>query len=188
MNKKFAENHHYYEPWIRFSIVENPKFLVHIKLIAFGRFPLFEISFTNVLVYFKVSIHHLSCVVLVLGNHYHVYSFLECFILSKPPSEGMKMSELSKPIFLFMWSDLVIQASSVLQGSSSRLMVLSTFGAMFVTFRVVVDADVQEAHEIVLGVRLLIAFSFDLYCQFICYLTIIFWSIAFLALFLCTFH
>ncbi|VVA97217.1 unnamed protein product [Arabis nemorensis] len=66
----------------------------------------------------------------------------------------MQILKLSKPIYLSMWSDLVIQASPVLQGSSFRLMAFSAFGAVFVTLRIAVDAVIQEAHEIVLCVRL----------------------------------
>ncbi|KAH0893889.1 hypothetical protein HID58_056318 [Brassica napus] len=53
------------------------------------------------------------------------------------------------PIFPLVWSELDVQVLLVLQGSSSQLMHISAFGAVFVTFGVTLDVIVQEIYEIV---------------------------------------
>ncbi|CDY15667.1 BnaA07g08380D [Brassica napus] len=53
------------------------------------------------------------------------------------------------PIFPLVWSELDVQVLLVLQGSSSQLMHVSAFGAVFVTFGVTLDVIVQEIYEIV---------------------------------------
>ncbi|ESQ47194.1 hypothetical protein EUTSA_v10028196mg [Eutrema salsugineum] len=68
------------------------------------------------------------------------------------------------PIFPPLLSGLDVQASLVLQDSSSRLMVFSAYDAVFVTFWVALDAVFQEVHEIVLVFRFFMAF-YELYCQ-----------------------
>ncbi|WZZ68411.1 uncharacterized protein LOC125589275 [Brassica napus] len=67
--------------------------------------------------------------------HYPMDSFVEQFLF---------------PIFLSMWSELDGQASLVLQGSSSWLMLFSAFVAVFVTFEVTRYAIIQEDYEIFL--------------------------------------
>ncbi|XP_024004337.1 uncharacterized protein LOC112081846 isoform X2 [Eutrema salsugineum] len=74
------------------------------------------------------------------------------------------MEKFLFPIFPPLLSGLDVQASSVLQGSSSRLMVFSACDAVFVTLWVALDAVFQEVHEIVLVFRFLMAF-YELYCQ-----------------------
>ena len=53
------------------------------------------------------------------------------------------------PIFPLVWSELDVQVLLVLQGSSSQLMHVCAFGAVFVTFGVTLDVIVQEIYEIV---------------------------------------
>ncbi|WZY91314.1 hypothetical protein YC2023_063643 [Brassica napus] len=65
--------------------------------------------------------------------HYPMDSFVEQFLF---------------PIFPSMWSELDGQASLVLQGSSSWLMLFSAFVAVFVTFEVTRYAIIQEDYEI----------------------------------------
>ncbi|KAF8050278.1 hypothetical protein N665_2010s0001 [Sinapis alba] len=68
------------------------------------------------------------------GFHYPMGSFVEQFLF---------------PIFPSMWSELDGQASLVLQGSSSWLMLFSAFDAVFVTFEVTRYAIIQEDYKIV---------------------------------------
>ncbi|CAL9234430.1 unnamed protein product [Arabidopsis halleri] len=77
------------------------------------------------------------------------------------------------PKFPPMWSGLDVEASSVLQGSSSRLKLLSAFDADYVTSRVTTDAVFQESMEIVLVVRFSLCYSYDLYRLSIYLLTIV---------------
>ncbi|RID72731.1 hypothetical protein BRARA_C04610 [Brassica rapa] len=65
--------------------------------------------------------------------HYPMDSFVEQFLF---------------PIFPSIWSELDGQASLVLQGSSSWLMLFSAFVAVFVTFEVIRYAIIQEDYEI----------------------------------------
>ncbi|CAN7046527.1 unnamed protein product [Brassica rapa subsp. trilocularis] len=65
--------------------------------------------------------------------HYPMDSFVEQFLF---------------PIFPSMWSELDGQASLVLQGYSSWLMLFSAFVAVFVTFEVTRYAIIQEDYEI----------------------------------------
>ncbi|VVB10992.1 unnamed protein product [Arabis nemorensis] len=90
--KEFVGNHRYCQPLNCFSLMETSRFIVDIKLLSFGIFPFFDVFCTNLVVYFKVPIHHLSYV--VLDTHCDVYSFMECLVLSKSLFEGWKMLEL----------------------------------------------------------------------------------------------
>ncbi|EFH50720.1 hypothetical protein ARALYDRAFT_351855 [Arabidopsis lyrata subsp. lyrata] len=77
------------------------------------------------------------------------------------------------PKFPPMWSGLDVEALSVLQGSSSRLKLLSAFDADYVISRVTTDAVFQESMEIVLVVRFPLCYSYDLYRLSIYLLTIV---------------
>ncbi|KAG7582911.1 hypothetical protein ISN44_As08g024630 [Arabidopsis suecica] len=90
------------------------------------------------------------------------------------------------PKFPPMWSGLDVEASSVLQGSSSRLKLLSAFDADYVTYRVTMDAVFQESMEIVLVVRFSLCYSYDLYRLSIYLLTIVIWYVWLLLLCLFT--
>ncbi|CAL9240037.1 unnamed protein product [Arabidopsis halleri] len=85
-----------------------------------------------------------------------------------------------------MWSELDVDASSVLQGSSSRLKLLSAFDADYVTSRVTTDVVFQESREIVLVVRFPLCYSYDLYRLSIYLLTIVIWYVWLLLLYLFT--
>ncbi|CAH8272547.1 unnamed protein product [Arabidopsis lyrata] len=90
------------------------------------------------------------------------------------------------PKFPPMWSGLDVEALSVLQGSSSRLKLLSAFDADYVISRVTTDAVFQESMEIVLVVRFPLCYSYDLYRLSIYLLTIVIWYVWLLLLCLFT--
>lgn len=79
------------------------------------------------------------------------------------------------PKFPLDLSGLDDQASPVLQGSSSRLMVSSVFVAELVTLWVALDAVTQEAIGIVLFRSVLVSFV-EMYLQSISSLTFIWWT------------
>jgi len=81
------------------------------------------------------------------------------------------------PKFPPQWSGLDVQESSVLQGSSSRLMFFSAFDAVLVTSCVTLDTVFQESSQIVLIVRFALCYSYDFCCISIYPLTIVIWSV-----------
>ncbi|KAL0653428.1 hypothetical protein Bca4012_096119 [Brassica carinata] len=82
----------------------------------------------------KLTIWFLQLNMIMGGFQYPVASFVKLFFF---------------PIFSFIWSKLDVQASLVLQRTSSWLMLCSASVAGFVTFQVTRYAFIQEDYEIV---------------------------------------
>lgn len=118
------------------------------------------VSFSSWQVETEVSDKILPVNLVKLGLSYPIVSFTELFLF---------------PIYLPLWSGLEVQALSVLQGSSSRLMLSTAFDAVAVTPRVTLDAVIQDAYEIVV-LQFLMVFVYDLYHLSISRLTIFWWS------------
>lgn len=76
-----------------------------------------------------------------------------------------------------MWSGLDVQASLVLQGFSSRLMVFSDYVSDSVIPRIALDADIQGPFVIVLILQFLWFSCNDLFPQSISSYTIDWWSL-----------
>ncbi|ESQ29162.1 hypothetical protein EUTSA_v10023912mg [Eutrema salsugineum] len=120
-------------------------------------------SFTALSMIFNVFYPNLGNVFLVLLSSWPykrklMFSLVK-MVMEYPVASFMEQSLF--PIVPPIGSGLDFQASSVLQGSSSRLMVFSAFVAVFVAFQVTLDVTVQEDYKIV--VRLIVVFWYDLY-------------------------